>query len=156
MVDVVSPATRSRMMAGIKGKNTRPELVVRKALHALGFRYRLHDSRLPGKPDLVFPGRNVVILIHGCFWQGHDCHLFKWPSSRKEFWRKKITRNQEKDSESLSALRKGGWRVLTLWECALKGRTRLPFERTIDKIVLWLESKIRTKEIKGKKENKIK
>ncbi len=152
MVDIVSPDTRSRMMAGIKGKNTRPELTIRKALHSLGFRYRLHDSRLPGKPDLIFPKYRAVILVHGCFWHGHDCHLFKWPSSRKEFWRKKITRNQEKDSETLSGLQNDGWRILTLWECALKGRTRKPLEKVIENVSSWLESSSKSREIKGKKD----
>lgn len=156
MVDIVSPETRSRMMSGIRSKNTRPELMVRKALHSLGFRYRLHDSRLPGKPDLTFPKYQAVILVHGCFWHGHGCPLFKWPSSRKEFWRKKITRNQEKDSETLTALRKGGWRVLTLWECALKGRTRWPFEKVIGNISVWLDSTRKTKKIMGIKARKAK
>ena len=79
MADTVTPAVRSRMMAGISGKNTKPELVVRSALHYLGFRFRLHCKNLPGKPDLVFPKHRAVILVHGCFWHGHDCHLFKWP-----------------------------------------------------------------------------
>ena len=93
MADVVDRKTRSRMMSGIRGKNTRPELLIRKGLHARGFRFRLHDKRLPGKPDLVLPKYSAVIFVHGCFWHGHDCHLFKWPQSRREFWRKKITRN---------------------------------------------------------------
>lgn len=152
MVDIVSASKRSQMMAGIRGKNTQPELVIRKELHSLGFRYRLHDSRLPGKPDLAFPKYNAVILVHGCFWHGHECHLFKWPSSRKEFWRKKITRNQEKDLETLSSLRKDGWRILTLWECALKGRTRKPLEKITEDVAVWLESSRALKEIKGKKE----
>ena len=152
MVDIVSPEIRSRMMAGIRGKNTQPELAIRKELHALGYRYRLHDSRLPGKPDLVFPKYKAVIQVHGCFWHGHECHLFKWPSSRKEFWRKKITRNQEKDSETLSLLRMNDWRVLILWECALKGRTRKPLEKIVESIAVWIESVQKIKEIKGKKE----
>ena len=81
--DTVTPATRSRMMAGIKGKNTRPELMIRSALHRRGFRFRLHRKDLPGRPDLVFTGRGAVIFVHGCFWHGHDCHLFRWPKSRK-------------------------------------------------------------------------
>ena len=115
MVDVVDRKTRSRMMSGIRGKNTRPELLIRKGLHARGFRFRLHDKRLPGKPDLVLPKYSAVIFVHGCFWHGHDCHLFKWPQSRREFWRKKITRNKVKDAESYVSLKKEGWYILTIW-----------------------------------------
>src|SRR3954470_16295918 len=92
MADVVSSGVRSRMMAGIRGTNTAPEMILRRALHAEGFRYRLHDRRLPGKPDMVFPRHHAVIFAHGCFWHGHDCHLFKWPSTRPEFWQTKIRR----------------------------------------------------------------
>ena len=113
-------------MAGIRAKDTKPELFIRKALHAKGFRYRLHDRRLPGKPDMSFPKYRAVILVNGCFWHGHDCHLFKWPSTRQEFWRRKITRNRQKDEETRQALKAGGWRVVyDSRECALKGKTRL-------------------------------
>lgn len=90
MADVVTPEKRSKMMSGIQGKNTKPELTIRKGLHALGFRYRLHGKTLPGKPDLVFPKYKAVIFIHGCFWHAHHCHLFKWPSTRVDFWQEKI------------------------------------------------------------------
>lgn len=149
MVDVVDTATRSRMMAGIRGKNTRPELIIRRGLHAQGFRYRLHSPGLPGKPDLVFPGRRAVILVHGCFWHGHDCHLFRWPSSRVEFWKRKIIRNREKDIETLVALREEGWRVLVIWECALKGRTRRPDGEVIKEAAGWLCSGDEHREIRG-------
>lgn len=85
MTDIVDPQTRSRMMAGIRGKNTRPEMLIRSGLHRLGYRYRLHGAKLPGKPDLVFAKRKAVIFIHGCFWHGHDCHLYRTPKSRTEF-----------------------------------------------------------------------
>jgi len=140
MPDVVDQETRSRMMAGIRGKNTEPELLLRRALHARGFRYLLHDARLPGKPDLVFPKRRAIIQVHGCFWHCHNCHLFKWPSSRIDFWHSKITRNKENDAEVSRALVRAGWRILTVWECALKGRTRLPFDRVADVAVTWLVS----------------
>ena len=97
MADIVDKKTRSKMMAGIKGKNTKPEMLIRKALFAKGLRYRLHDKNLPGKPDLVFPKYKAVIFVQGCFWHGHDCHLFKWPTSNKEYWRNKINRNREVD-----------------------------------------------------------
>ena len=121
MTDVVSPQVRSRMMSGIRGKNTRPELLIRRRLHRLGYRYRLHSSKLPGKPDLVFPRYRAVIFVNGCFWHGHDCHLFKWPSSRAEWWRAKITRTRATDAASRKALAQAGWRILDVWECALKG-----------------------------------
>jgi DNA mismatch endonuclease, patch repair protein len=138
--DVVDRATRSRMMSGIRGTNTRPELFIRSQLHRRGYRYVLHDKRLPGKPDLVFPSRRAVIFVHGCFWHCHDCHLFKWPSSRMAFWKNKITRNKTNDLKHADALLSQGWRVLTIWECALKGRTRRPPEVIIEAAERWLQS----------------
>ena len=140
MTDVVDKKTRSRMMSGIRGKDTKPELLVRKPLFARGFRYRLHDKRLPGKPDLVFPKYKAVIFINGCFWHGHDCHLFKWPKTRPEFWKKKINRNIEVDIENHKKLYEHGWRILIIWECAIKGRTKLPLNQVIDKTADWLLS----------------
>jgi DNA mismatch endonuclease (patch repair protein) len=109
--DVVTPEVRSRMMAGIKGKDTKPELVIRSALHRAGFRFRLHYKNMPGRPDLVFPRYRAVVFVHGCFWHGHDCHLFRWPSTREEFWREKIGRNVARDSQQTSTLLDTGWRV---------------------------------------------
>ena len=149
MVDVVDRKTRSRMMSGIRGKNTRPELLIRKGLHARGFRFRLHDKRLPGKPDLVLPKYSAVIFVHGCFWHGHDCHLFKWPQSRREFWRNKITRNKAKDAENYASLKKDGWYILTIWECALKGRTRRPLDQVLDTAADWLMYSTRDRQIRG-------
>ena len=140
MADVVDPATRSRMMAGIRGKNTKPELLIRKALHARGFRYRIHCKDLPGNPDLCFPKYRAVIFVHGCFWHGHDCHLFKWPKTRPEFWREKIGRNREVDARALAELAAAGWRVATVWECALKGTGRLPLEEVTEKLRAWLQN----------------
>jgi len=149
MTDIVSPATRSRMMAGIKGKDTKPELLVRKALHARGFRYKLHDKNLPGKPDLVFPKYKAVIQINGCFWHKHDCHIFKWPKSKQEFWRNKILGNVERDKRKLAEIEGMGWRVLTVWECCFKGKTKPPFEECIETIVTWLEAGKDSCEISG-------
>ncbi|SOC89897.1 T/G mismatch-specific endonuclease [Ensifer adhaerens] len=112
------------MMSGIRGTNTRPELQVRKALHAAGFRYRLHERKLPGKPDLVLPKYRAVIFVHGCFWHGHGCHLFRMPSSNSVFWQEKIAGNVARDKVAVDRLRESGWRVATVWECALKGKTR--------------------------------
>lgn len=120
MTDVVDAATRSRMMAGIKGKNTTPEMFLRRALHAQGFRYRLGGCGLPGKPDLVFPGRRVVIFVHGCFWHRHDCKYFKWPGTNTQFWRDKLDGNAERDFRVKGELKKLGWKVLTVWECEIR------------------------------------
>lgn len=140
MADIVSPRKRSQMMAGIRGANTKPELLIRRALHARGFRYRLHARELPGRPDLVLPKYRAVIFVHGCFWHGHDCHLFKWPSSREDFWRAKIVANRERDARDLAALGEQGWRVLTVWECTLKGKMRRPFDDLVAAISEWLKS----------------
>lgn len=145
------------MMAGIRGKDTKPELLIRKGLHALGLRFRLGDRyriggrTLPGRPDLVFPGRRAVILVHGCFWHGHDCHLFKWPKTRPEFWRAKIARNREVDRLAEERLLADGWRVATVWECAIKGRTRLPtLDALISPLEQWIVSGGRTIELSGR------
>jgi DNA mismatch endonuclease (patch repair protein) len=140
MVDIVDKATRSRMMSGIRGKNTKPEIFLRKKLFAKGFRFRLHSRKLPGKPDIVFPRYRAVILVHGCFWHGHHCHLFKWPSSNAEFWRKKIDRNREVDGAARKALVDLGWRVLTVWECAMKGSCRISENHIIRKAETWIRS----------------
>jgi len=135
MTDVVSPAKRSEMMAGIKGKNTKPEMVVRKALHAAGFRYRLHVKGLPGKPDLVFPKYRTVVFVNGCFWHKHDCKLFKWPKTRPEFWREKILGNIERDNKNLALLKDSGWRAITIWECTIKGKSNDAICHEIDKLI---------------------
>ncbi|MBL4785809.1 MAG: DNA mismatch endonuclease Vsr [Cohaesibacteraceae bacterium] len=138
MADVVSPQKRSQMMAGIKGKNTKPEMMIRTALHRRGFRYRIHNKDLPGKPDLVFAKYRAVVFVHGCFWHAHECHLFKWPKSRAEFWREKIGGNRARDIRQLAALDEAGWRVLIIWECALKGKTRIDFELVVNQTSAWL------------------
>jgi len=136
-------------MAGIRGKDTKPELVLRRGLHAAGFRFRLHVRDLPGKPDMVFPKWRAVLFAHGCFWHGHDCHLFRIPSSRREFWETKIARNRVVDAASSNALQESGWRLGIVWECALKGRTRLPIEEVIARCAAWLRSDVPTLEIRG-------
>ena len=124
MADVVDPATRSRMMSGIRAKDTKPEMLVRRALHKAGFRYRLHDKKLPGKPDIVLPKYRTVVFVHGCFWHGHCCKHFKWPKTRVEYWRTKIEGNVARDAKAVSSLQEQGWRVLTVWECEIRS---LPF-----------------------------
>jgi DNA mismatch endonuclease, patch repair protein len=138
MVDIVSPEKRSRMMSGIKGKNTKPELIVRKELFRRGFRYKLHDKKLPGKPDLVFPKCKAVVFIHGCFWHRHDCYLFKWPKSNRDFWLEKLTANAERDKKHCEQLEGKGWRVKVVWECALKNRSETDIGNEVDKVADWL------------------
>ncbi|MBC8787302.1 DNA mismatch endonuclease Vsr [Pseudomonas fluorescens] len=121
MIDVVDGVTRSRMMAGILGKNTRPELIVRRYLHACGYRYRLHRKDLPGKPDLVLPKYKLVIFVHGCFWHRHaNCVYATSPSSRRDFWEEKLNGNISRDQRQISLLNAEGWRVIVVWECGLK------------------------------------
>ena len=151
MADVVSALKRSEMMAGIRGKDTSPELFVRRALHALGYRYRLHDRRLPGRPDLVFASLKSVIEIQGCFWHAHDCHLFKWPSTRRDFWKAKIEANRERDIRNQKTLVESGWSVLLVWECALKGTGKLSPEALVAGITNWLEiAPLGVQELAGK------
>lgn len=147
--DVVTPEARSRMMAGIRGKDTKPELLIRSALHRAGFRFRLHLTSLPGKPDLVLPRYRAAIFVHGCFWHGHGCHLFRWPATREAFWREKIGRNIARDRQQVTELAGAGWRVAVVRECALKGRTRLPFSDIVEALDLWLKSDEKVLEIQG-------
>jgi DNA mismatch endonuclease (patch repair protein) len=119
MVDSVSSAKRSEIMARVRSKDTCPEMIVRRMLHKAGFRYRVHVASLPGKPDLVFAGRWKVIFIHGCFWHLHDCGQVRIPKSHLEFWTKKLHANKERDERNLAELRRLGWDVLCVWECQL-------------------------------------
>jgi DNA mismatch endonuclease, patch repair protein len=138
MADIVSKWKRKQMMAGIRSRDTLPEMIIRRGLHALGYRYRLHDGSMPGKPDLVFPKYRAVLMVNGCFWHMHQCHLFRWPSSRQSFWRKKIQDNHERDINNLNLLRASGWRTAVIWECALKGKYRRDPDCIIDTIEHWL------------------
>lgn len=149
MADVVTPEVRSRMMSGIRSTNTRPELIIRRGLHGLGFRYRLHASNLPGKPDLVLPRYGAVIFVHGCFWHGHDCHLFKWPSSRIDFWKQKISRNRVVDARNEAGVAEKGWRYAIVWECAVKGRYRRSQNDVIRQCASWLRSRKPHLEVRG-------
>lgn len=140
MADIVPAEVRKRMMAGIGAKNTKPEVFLRSGLHRKGFRFRLHYKGLPGRPDLVFPKYKAVIFMHGCFWHGHDCHLFKWPKTRVEFWKQKIVKNRERDARQQQDLLKIGWRIGIVWECALKGKKRLPVDLLMEICSDWLLS----------------
>ena len=125
-------------MAAIKGKNTKPELWLRKRLHALGFRYRLNVKDLPGKPDIVLPKYKAAIFVNGCFWHMHDCDVFRLPSTRTEWWYEKLSKNQQRDINNQDELIQSGWRVLVVWECAIKGRRKLPEDKLISDIQEWL------------------
>ncbi len=151
MTDVVSPEVRSRMMSSIRGYDTKPELYLRKNLHARGFRFRLHDRKLPGCPDLIFRSHNAVLFAHGCFWHGHDCVLFRWPKSRAEWWREKLLRNRTNDARAEMRLSEAGWRVGVVWECALKGPGQLPSGIVLNKCERWLRSSRPRLEIRGTK-----
>ena len=145
MVDVVDNATLSRMMSGIQGKNTKPEVLVRKALHAKGFRYSLHHKDLPGKPDIVMPRWRVAIFVHGCFWHLHGCSLSKMPSNNAEFWASKLGGNRRRDALVQQQLANLGWRTVTIWECATRGKvakTNLPV--LIDKLAAWIHNQAKS------------
>ena len=120
MIDTLTPAARSERMGRIRGKNTKPEMLVRRLVHGLGYRYRLHDKRLPGSPDLVFRGRRKVIFVHGCFWHRHpdpNCKLARMPKSRQDFWKPKLEGNRDRDERNRIMLNLEGWRELVVWEC---------------------------------------
>ncbi len=139
MPDVHSQPVRSKNMAAIKGQNTKPELLVRRSLHSRGLRYRLHDAKLPGKPDLVFPRFRCVVFVNGCFWHGHNCPLFKVPSSRTEFWLSKISQTVKRDERHKLALEDLSWRVGVVWECALRGSRKYPNDTVASAIEEWLK-----------------
>jgi DNA mismatch endonuclease (patch repair protein) len=145
VADVVDKATRSRMMAGIRGKNTKPEKLLRTALHSMGLRYRVHDTRLPGKPDMVFPKYHAVVLVHGCFWHRHPgCWWNTVPASNGDFWRTKLDKNVVRDGRDFEDLRELGWRVAIVWECSFK----LPEKQAVAALVLnWLLSAEETLEL---------
>lgn len=133
MTDVHDKITRSYNMSQIKGKDTKPEMMVRKYIFSKGFRYRLHDKRLPSKPDIVLPKMKVAVFIHGCFWHGHtNCRYFVLPKTRTEWWLKKIERNKQLDSENLLKLKDAGWKVFTIFECKLKPNLRA---KTLENLV---------------------
>lgn len=151
MADIVDRKTRSRMMSGIRAANTNPELVIRSALHRAGFRFSLQGRSLPGRPDIVFRKHNAVTFVHGCFWHGHKCALFKWPESRADFWRKKINSNRRRDKKVVGALHRAGWRVAIVWECSIKGRQRRTTMQIAATFSTWLlNSRKRDLEIAGR------
>lgn len=148
MADVVSPEVRSRMMSGIRGKDTKPEWLVRRALHARGFRYRLHARKLAGRPDLVLPRYRAAIFVHGCFWHGHDCRYFRLPATRTAFWEGKISRNRSNDLRNRASLLEAGWRVAEIWECALRGKGH-DANAVADALAEWIRGDEALLEIRG-------
>lgn len=141
MADIVDPTTRSRMMSGIRGKDTRPEIMVRRALHARGFRFGVKQSRLPGRPDVVLPRWKVAVFVHGCFWHWHGCPLSKMPSSNRTFWKTKLAGNQDRDLRAQITLISMGWRVAMIWECSLRGQAaRTRFDSVMDELAHWIRN----------------
>ncbi len=149
MTDVVSPEIRSRMMSAIREKNTKPEMLIRSQLHRAGYRFRTHDSKLPGKPDIVLRKHQTVIFIHGCFWHQHDCYLFKWPKTRPGFWKKKLSKNRGNDRVVIDQLMSLNWRICIIWECAIKGRKIKNLPAIIASVSEWLNSHENRLEISG-------
>ncbi len=153
MTDSIPPDERSRVMSRIKGKDTRPELAVRRILHSAGFRYRLHAKDLPGRPDIVLRSLKTLVFVNGCFWHGHDCHGTRLPKSNRRFWNAKIKANMARDARNLAECRRLGWRVLVVWECALRGRGRwsdTSFSKEISRWLFMNAKRIRIRHIKAK------
>jgi DNA mismatch endonuclease (patch repair protein) len=138
-LDVHTPEGRSHNMSRVRSRDTRPELVLRRALHSAGLRYRLHLRNLPGRPDLVFSSRRAVIFVHGCFWHGHDCPRFSLPATREDFWKEKLEANRIRDEQVISELHDKDWRILIVWECTLRGPSKRPLEIVTQEVKNFLE-----------------
>lgn len=136
MTDTISPARRSALMSRIRSADTQPEMVVRRIVHGLGYRYVLHDRRLPGRPDLVFPSRRKVVFVHGCFWHGHTCALASSPKSNATYWSEKIAANKARDRRHRARLKAAGWTVLAVYECAIR---RDQEGRVAERLISFLE-----------------
>lgn len=147
MTDRITRAQRSEIMSTVRAKNTHPELLIRSALFKMGFRYRIHSKKLPGCPDIVLPKYRAIIFVHGCFWHGHSCKAGKLPSTNSEFWKQKISKNQERDRIISHKLNELGWKILTVWECSLKGSQKKFFNQLILKITDWIETGKSNKDI---------
>ncbi len=137
--DTLTRRQRSDRMSKIRSKGTRPENVIRKLLYSNGFRYRLYSKDLPGKPDLVFKKYQAVVMVQGCFWHGHNCYIYRPPKSNQDFWNKKISRNQERDSEVEAKLVSLDWRVCRVWECAIQGKAKLSEQELLCRLVSFLD-----------------
>jgi DNA mismatch endonuclease (patch repair protein) len=150
MVDVLTPEQRSFNMSRIRGRDTKPELLLRSGLHARGFRFRLHRRDLPGRPDLVLPRYQTAVFVHGCFWHKHGCALSKMPATRAEFWQRKIEATVTRDRLAVADLLAAGWRVLIIWECALRGPTCLERQAMLDVICHFVRSQRPLLEVCGR------
>ena len=138
------------MMSSISGRDTKPEVLIAKALFRKGFRYRKHYKSLPGKPDLVFPRYREIISVNGCFWHRHHCHLFKWPATRREFWENKINGTVHRDERNSAFYRAEGWRELVIWECSIKGKYRRDIDEVVNSTAIWLKGEALAMSIAGK------
>ena len=138
------------MMAGIRSTNTKPELTIRRGLHWLGFRYRLHARDVAGRPDMVFRAARATVFVHGCFWHGHDCSFFRMPQTRPEFWLAKITANRKRDAVVSAALAEAGWRQLTIWECAIRGKKVDAVAKVVSRAARWIRSSEKRLELRGR------
>lgn len=139
-MDTVDRQTRSTIMASVRQKDTGAEILLRSALHKSGFRYRLHDKKLPGSPDLVFPRFGAVIFVHGCYWHSHGCYKSTVPKSNRAFWAEKFAANRNRDERNIGLLLKNGWRVMIVWECALLGKTAMSVQELTRRVHAWLHS----------------
>ena len=148
-MDTVESKTRSRIMASVRQKDTRPEILLRSALHRSGLRYRLHVKKLPGTPDLVFPQFHAVVFVHGCYWHSHGCYKSTLPKTRREFWSAKFRANQARDRRNFNRLQERLWRVMVVWECALVGKNALSLYETVEYIREWLKGTQTFGEISG-------
>ena len=147
--DPLTTEQRRLNMSRIKGSDTKPEMLVRKGLHSLGFRYRLHGKGLPGKPDLVFSSSRAVVFVHGCFWHRHSCSLGVLPRSNAAFWDAKLAANKERDETNERRLIAAGWRVATVWECALRGPARLPVEQVLKRLANFVQGNATSLMLRG-------
>ena len=142
-MDTVDGATRSRIMASVGRRDTGPEITLRRALHSLGLRYRLHVKSLPGSPDIVFPRYKAVAFVHGCFWHRHDCRFTTTPTTRRDFWTGKFEANKMRDDKNITQLLGMGWRVAVVWECALRTSNEHESGRVAQRIAVWLAGRKR-------------
>jgi DNA mismatch endonuclease, patch repair protein len=152
LAERLDQSDRSKLMARIGGKDTAPELVVRRGLHAAGFRFRLHMRNLPGRPDLVLPKYRAVIFVNGCFWHGHDCDAFRWPATRQDFWTAKISGNRSRDAANTLKLTELDWRVGIVWECALRRKATSEQTKTLTALKDWLRGTDSMIELRGDKD----
>lgn len=151
-MDTVDKAMRSRMMAAIRSEDTKPEVVLRRCLFRLGYRYRLHQRALPGKPDIVFPKYQAVVFVNGCFWHNHECQHVKMPATRRRWWRKKLEWNRKRDVAALKVLHGMGWRTLVVWECSIR-RKKDPdaaIRKVADRVSRFLRSERKMAVISGR------